>query len=103
MRHYGSERAGIAQRQRRLAAEPLCRDCRAKGSVVPSTVPDHIVPLSRGMGTSAVCVTSVTAVRLPQAAEDRCHGLACRGLRGPGGGGSKSFGFEADTASAQAL
>ena len=41
-------RRGIAQRQRRLAAEPLCRDCSAKGLVVPATVPDHIVPLSRG-------------------------------------------------------
>lgn len=47
---YGrlSGRRGMAQRQRRLLAEPLCRDCKAKGIIRPSTVPDHIVPLSRG-------------------------------------------------------
>ncbi len=38
-------RAGVAQRKRRLAAEPLCRDCAAKGIVTPATVPDHIIPL----------------------------------------------------------
>ena len=41
-------RRAVLQRQRRLAAEPLCRDCRANGLVVPATVPDHIIPLSRG-------------------------------------------------------
>jgi P27 family predicted phage terminase small subunit len=41
-------RAGIAQRKRRLEAEPRCRDCHANGLVVPATVPDHIVPLSGG-------------------------------------------------------
>ena len=41
-------RAGVEQRQRRLHAEPLCRDCKAKGRVTAATVPDHIVPLSKG-------------------------------------------------------
>lgn len=41
-------RAAVAQRIRRLAAEPLCRDCQAKGRVTASTVPDHIVPLAKG-------------------------------------------------------
>jgi len=29
-------------------AEPLCRDCIAKGRVTASTVPDHIIPLAKG-------------------------------------------------------
>ena len=37
----------MAQRKRRLEAEPLCRDCYAKGILTPSTVPDHIIPLSK--------------------------------------------------------
>lgn len=41
-------RRAVAQRLRRLRSEPLCRDCAAKGSVREATVPDHIVPLSRG-------------------------------------------------------
>lgn len=41
-------RAGMAQRRRRLALEPLCRDCMAKGKVTASTVPDHIIPLTKG-------------------------------------------------------
>ena len=41
-------RRGVAQRLRRLAAEPMCRDCDAKGILTPSTVPDHIIPLSQG-------------------------------------------------------
>lgn len=41
-------RAGIALRKRRLALEPLCRDCKAKGIYTASTVPDHIIPLSQG-------------------------------------------------------
>ena len=35
-------------RKRRLAAEPLCRDCLPKGVVRASAVPDHIVPLALG-------------------------------------------------------
>lgn len=38
----------MAQRQRRLAHEPLCRHCRTKGLTTPATVPDHIVPLAYG-------------------------------------------------------
>jgi 5-methylcytosine-specific restriction protein A len=41
-------RAGMVQRQRRLDAEPLCRDCKAKGRPTLATVPDHIVPLAKG-------------------------------------------------------
>ena len=41
-------RKGVEQRKRRLAQEPLCRDCRAKGHITAATVPDHIVPLAKG-------------------------------------------------------
>ena len=38
-------RRAVTQRLRRLRAEPLCRDCAARGRVELATVPDHIVPL----------------------------------------------------------
>lgn len=41
-------RRAVAQRLRRLQAEPLCRDCAARGLVREASVPDHIVPLARG-------------------------------------------------------
>jgi len=41
-------RAGVAQRLRRLTAEPLCRDCKAKGRITVATVPDHILPIALG-------------------------------------------------------
>jgi 5-methylcytosine-specific restriction protein A len=41
-------RAGMKQRARRLANEPLCRDCLAEGKVTIATVPDHIIPLAFG-------------------------------------------------------
>ena len=41
-------RRAVEQRKRRLAAEPLCRDCYAKGRITPATVPDHIIPLALG-------------------------------------------------------
>ena len=41
-------RAGQALRERRLALEPLCRDCLEQGRVTASTVPDHITPLALG-------------------------------------------------------
>lgn len=41
-------RRGVELRKRRLAAEPLCRDCKARGRVRASTVPDHIKPLAQG-------------------------------------------------------
>ncbi len=41
-------RAGVKQRIRRLQAEPLCRDCKAKGRIIAATVPDHIIPLDKG-------------------------------------------------------
>ena len=41
-------RAGQALRQRRLAQEPLCRDCADQGRVTEATTPDHIIPLALG-------------------------------------------------------
>ena len=41
-------RKAVEVRRRRLAAEPLCRDCKAKGIIRASTVPDHIKPLALG-------------------------------------------------------
>ncbi|EZP73794.1 Restriction endonuclease [Sphingomonas paucimobilis] len=41
-------RAGMAQRRRRLQAEPLCRDCKKRGIIAAATVPDHITPLAIG-------------------------------------------------------
>lgn len=41
-------RAAVEQRKRRLQAEPLCRDCQAEGRITPATVPDHIIPLTKG-------------------------------------------------------
>lgn len=41
-------RKGMAQRKRRLEAEPLCRDCKSAGLIRIATVPDHIKPLSQG-------------------------------------------------------
>jgi len=41
-------RKAVEQRARRLAKEPLCRHCKAKGLFVASTVPDHIIPLYKG-------------------------------------------------------
>ena len=41
-------RRGVALRKHRLAQEPMCRDCMAKGRLSLATVPDHIIPLSMG-------------------------------------------------------
>lgn len=41
-------RAGAAQRQRRLAAEPNCRDCAELGFERPAQEIDHIIPLGMG-------------------------------------------------------
>lgn len=41
-------RKGQELRARRLANEPFCRDCKAEGRITIATVPDHIVPLSKG-------------------------------------------------------
>ncbi|UAK26703.1 HNH endonuclease signature motif containing protein [Sphingomonas nostoxanthinifaciens] len=38
----------MAQRRRRLEAEPLCRRCKERGIITASTVPDHIKPLALG-------------------------------------------------------
>ena len=45
-------RRGMVQRARRLRAEPLCRDCLAKGRISAAYTPDHVVPLAHG-GTDA--------------------------------------------------
>ena len=36
------------QRKRRLQSEPFCRDCAARDIVREASVPDHIVPLTKG-------------------------------------------------------
>lgn len=41
-------RKAVAQRRRRLDAEPLCRKCNERGIVRAATVPDHIQPLALG-------------------------------------------------------
>lgn len=41
-------RKGQELRRRRLANEPLCRDCTSKGRVTLATTPDHIIPLAQG-------------------------------------------------------
>ncbi|WP_084581770.1 HNH endonuclease [Sphingomonas azotifigens] len=41
-------RHGQRDRQRRLAAEPLCRHCKANGIITAAVTPDHIVPLFKG-------------------------------------------------------
>ncbi len=41
-------RLGVKLRKARLAAEPLCRHCRARGLVRLATVPDHVKPLALG-------------------------------------------------------
>lgn len=41
-------RVGAEQRVRRLANEPICRDCLEYGVDRPSEEIDHIIPLSKG-------------------------------------------------------
>lgn len=41
-------RAAVKQRARRLRADPLCQDCKAKGLVRLADVVDHITPLAKG-------------------------------------------------------
>lgn len=41
-------RAGMAQRQRRLSVEPLCRHCSERGKTTAAVTPDHIIPLGKG-------------------------------------------------------
>ena len=45
-RGYGREHERL--RKQVLREEPLCRVCQREGRVTPTTVADHIVPLSRG-------------------------------------------------------
>jgi 5-methylcytosine-specific restriction enzyme A len=76
-------RAGVEQRKRRLAAEPLCRICSERGVITPSTVPDHIIPLAKG-GTDddanirCLCDRCHRAVTAEQFGHERWAGLgAC--------------------------
>lgn len=41
-------RAGVKLRKRRLAMQPLCEDCLAKGLTTLAVTPDHIIPLAKG-------------------------------------------------------
>lgn len=41
-------RAGVQQRKRRLASEPLCRHCKERGFVTVAEEVDHIIPLQHG-------------------------------------------------------
>jgi 5-methylcytosine-specific restriction protein A len=41
-------RKGMELRRSRLRAEPLCRDCKAKGIIRAAVTPDHIKPLAHG-------------------------------------------------------
>jgi 5-methylcytosine-specific restriction protein A len=41
-------RKGVELRKRRLANEPLCRDCLDEGRIAEATTPDHIKPLALG-------------------------------------------------------
>jgi 5-methylcytosine-specific restriction protein A len=41
-------RKGVKLRKQRLYAEPLCRDCKAKGIIRAAVTPDHITPLAKG-------------------------------------------------------
>ena len=41
-------RRAVELRKARLAREPLCRMCKAKGVTQASSVPDHIIPLAKG-------------------------------------------------------
>jgi 5-methylcytosine-specific restriction protein A len=41
-------RLGMKLRRQRLAAEPLCRDCKDKGIIRIACTPDHIKPLAQG-------------------------------------------------------
>jgi 5-methylcytosine-specific restriction enzyme A len=45
-RGYGREHRAI--RKQVLVEEPLCRACLAKGRVRPTTIADHIIPMSKG-------------------------------------------------------
>src|SRR3546814_19413566 len=59
-------RKGVALRKRRLAAEPLCRMCKAEGRVTAATVPDHIVPLAKGGEAVAANTRSLCAAHHAQ-------------------------------------
>ena len=45
-RGYGANWRKI--RARHLAVEPLCRECKKQGYVMPAKVVDHIIPLRQG-------------------------------------------------------
>lgn len=63
-------RRAVELRRRRLEAEPLCRDCAARGRVTAATVPDHIVPLDKG-GIEDGLVRSPNIQNLCQSCHDK--------------------------------
>lgn len=54
-------RRAVAQRKRRLEAEPLCRDCKSAGIIRASSVPDHIIPLAQGGTDDALNIRCLCA------------------------------------------
>lgn len=71
-------RAGVKQRQRRLAAEPLCRHCDELGYIRASEEVDHIIPLAYG-GTDTddnVQCLCKECHEIKSAHEDASHGGA---------------------------
>jgi len=66
-------RAGMAQRERRLKAEPFCRDCAEYGIQRLADEIDHITPLSAGGQDADDNVRSLCRV---------CHSARTRATRG---------------------
>lgn len=58
-----------------LAREPLCRECRKRGLVVPATEVDHILPLSHGGSHASDNLQSLCK---------SCHSKKTRGQGGIG-------------------
>lgn len=78
-------RRAVAQRLRRLQAEPLCRDCASAGIVRGATVPDHIVPLAHG-GSDEEKISDASAPIVTGPARPSSSGSAERSaLRQTGG------------------
>lgn len=71
-------RRGVELRKRRLAAEPLCRLCKAKGIVRASEVIDHIIPLGQN----------------GEDVDENCQGLCheCHDAKTASEGGANLFG-----------
>jgi hypothetical protein len=71
-------RRGVEQRRRRLAREPICRECSKAGRVTPSAEVDHITPLSLGgpdTDDNVQCLC-VPCHAIKSAMEDTSHAAA---------------------------